>query len=577
MKAIIDTEAKQLLSHVGSTLSDLLALTNEIQNDALASTIQDMIDQLETPFTFVIVGEVKAGKSSFINALLDTDREICKVAPSPMTDTIQLIVYGDEERIVEINPYLKRIEQPVDILREIAIVDTPGTNTIVDHHQEITERFIPHSDLIVFVFEAKNPYRQSSWEFFDYINEEWRRKIVFVLQQKDLMESDDLTINIDGVRSQAIKKGISAPNVFAVSAKQELMGQRDVSGFADVRDYITQHITGGRAPVLKAQNNAHTADTIAGKIQHSLDLRRRQWEADKEFRQMITQTLADQTEKTEYQIDMLVENLVGTYDKISADTFSKLSEGLGFFSVMKRSVSSVFGSTESLKPWLEKTAKDFEHKLNSALRNKLQQGIIDVADNIQTMAKLVNGQLKENKTILSDNDEIFANIAERRANILQELQDSFASFMQDSENFYDERLVDESSNVAPNMAAGSGLAIVGVILATITNGAVFDITGGILTTIGVLFAGVSLGLKRKKILRGFKEEIASGRDKLNFEVKERLTTYTERIGQRIDDNFFQLDRLLDHEAKTLDKFEGQQSVIRQSLAEHLSTAQRLLS
>ncbi|MBK7009342.1 MAG: dynamin family protein [Saprospiraceae bacterium] len=34
---------------------------------------------------------------------------------------------------------------------------TPGTNTIVAHHQEITEKFIPYSDLIVFVFEAKNP------------------------------------------------------------------------------------------------------------------------------------------------------------------------------------------------------------------------------------------------------------------------------------------------------------------------------------------------------------------------------------------------------------------------------------
>ena len=54
---------------------------------------------------FVIVGEVKAGKSSFINALLESEKEICKVAASPMTDTIQQIVYGEEESIVEINPY----------------------------------------------------------------------------------------------------------------------------------------------------------------------------------------------------------------------------------------------------------------------------------------------------------------------------------------------------------------------------------------------------------------------------------------------------------------------------------------
>ncbi|RQH24196.1 hypothetical protein D5R40_30035 [Okeania hirsuta] len=38
------------------------------------------------------------------------------------------------------------------MLRKISIVDTPGTNTISEHHQEITERLFLRSDLIVFVF-----------------------------------------------------------------------------------------------------------------------------------------------------------------------------------------------------------------------------------------------------------------------------------------------------------------------------------------------------------------------------------------------------------------------------------------
>ena len=81
--------------------------------------------------------------------------EICKVAPSPMTDTIQLIVYGPEHLVTPISPVLKRITYPEEILKEIAIVDTPGTNTIIAHHQEITENFVPTSDLILFVFESK--------------------------------------------------------------------------------------------------------------------------------------------------------------------------------------------------------------------------------------------------------------------------------------------------------------------------------------------------------------------------------------------------------------------------------------
>ncbi|MBP6569254.1 MAG: dynamin family protein, partial [Saprospiraceae bacterium] len=183
----INKELNIKLTRLAISVDKLMDVTKEVGHEKLEITLAELRSQLDAPFTFVIVGEVKAGKSSFINALLDTDKEICKVAPMPMTDTIQQIVYGPEEKIEVINPYLKKIYQPVEILQEIAIVDTPGTNTIVTHHQEITEKFIPYSDLIVFVFEAKNPYRQSSWEFFDFINTEWHRKIIFVLQQKDLL------------------------------------------------------------------------------------------------------------------------------------------------------------------------------------------------------------------------------------------------------------------------------------------------------------------------------------------------------------------------------------------------------
>ena len=551
----INRKLTHLYQETSGMLQLLHTLTSDIGHEPLTNTVKDIIDRLETPFTFVIVGEVKAGKSSFINALLESKEEICKVAPMPMTDTIQQIVYGPIPVMTDINPYLKRIEQPIDILQEIAIVDTPGTNTIVDHHQEITERFIPFSDLIVFVFEAKNPYRQSSWEFFDYINEEWHRKIIFVLQQKDLINEGDLAINLQGVRDQAIKKGVTLPNVFAVSAKLELEGQQEQSGFSAIREYITQNITGGKAPKLKLNNSLQTSETILQKISQSLNTRKEQWHADVAFRTAITETLNQQEQKTNYQVSILSENILASYDSITQETIDTLDEGMSIIPVMKRSFSSVFGSTPSLKTWLETEAKSFEQKLNSSLKSKLQYGIEDIADSIQTMAKLVHAQLKESKTVLTDNDEIFADIAERRANVLKELQDSFSDFMHNAENFYDEKMASESGKMAPNLAAGSGIAVVGVILATITNGAVFDITGGILTAVGVLFASVSLGWKRRKILQQFRAEIENGRTSIKRDVGMRLNDYTARIKQRIDDNFFSLDRLLELEGSTLQKFD----------------------
>ena len=206
-------------------LEALSQLTNELNHEEMVRTVEDLQQRIHEPFMFVIVGEVKSGKSSFINALLAPGQEICKVSPAPMTDKIQEIVYSETEKEELINPYLVKVSLAIPILKDIAIVDTPGTNTIVEHHQEITERFIPSSDLIVFVFEAKNPYRQSAWDFFQYIHDEWRRKIIFVLQQKDLMNEEDLETNRKGLYSVAMEKGVKEPRIFAVSAKSEIEGQ----------------------------------------------------------------------------------------------------------------------------------------------------------------------------------------------------------------------------------------------------------------------------------------------------------------------------------------------------------------
>jgi ribosome biogenesis GTPase A len=561
----INKELNVKLARLAISVDKLMDVTKEVGHEKLEITLAELRSQLDAPFTFVIVGEVKAGKSSFINALLDTDREICKVAPMPMTDTIQQIVYGPEERIEIINPYLKKIYQPVEILQEIAIVDTPGTNTIVTHHQEITEKFIPYSDLIVFVFEAKNPYRQSSWEFFDFINAEWHRKIIFVLQQKDLLPEGDLQINFEGVVEHAKKKGIKDPKVFAVSAKLELDHYHDISGFKAIRSYISDNITGGKAPELKFQNNVNTLLTISEKLDDSMKNRIHQYEVDIKFRAEIRELIDTQHQKTEKQIHVLTDNLLDSYDNITRQKLSDLEDGLSFISVVKRSFSSIFGKESSLKEWLTTQAKDFELKLNTSLRDKLQNGIIDVAENIQIMGKLVDNKLRYSETILKNNDEIFADIAERRINVLRDLQQSFAQFMNRAENFYDDKLVSESSKMTPNLAAGGGVAIVGVILAAVAQGAVFDITGGVLTAVGVLFAGVTLGLNRSKVINKFEEEIIKGRVKMKDEVSEKLTDYTSRIKHKIESNFFEFDQLLDKEGLTLTHVKKVQGEIREEL------------
>ena len=552
MKQLFESnEAKQFNEKLAKAVDSLYNITEKINHEELKKTVSDVRDRINDPYMFVIVGEVKAGKSSFINALLDSKEEICKVAASPMTDTIQQITYGPEQKIVDINPYLKRIYQPIDILKEIAIVDTPGTNTIIDHHQEITENFIPTSDLIVFVFESKNPYRQSSWEFFDYINEDWHKKIIFVLQQKDLMVPADLETNIKGVYDQAIKKGIKEPKVFAVSALQELQDKKDISGFILIRKYIKENITGNRAPFLKIENNAQTALTINDKIYKGVLIRKEQNEADLRFRADIKETLDEQEERTQKQINSLVDNLLASYDKVTTEKEMELKEGLGIFSLVKRSFSSMFGGGRNAKQWLEGMSSDLEQEFGVKLKDKLQDGVVDIAESIQDMGKLVDAKIKNSETILKDDHEIFADIAERRANVLRDLQQTFSGFLRKSENFYDPELFGEGNSIMPNIATGGAMAIAGL-LVTVLQGAVFDITGGIITTLGLVFAGVTVGLKRNKVITGYKEAVRKGRVQIKDDITEKLKNYTAKIKERIDRNFSNFDKLLEEEKQTIE-------------------------
>lgn len=562
MTHLLNPELLAQRAQLEEITKDLHELTIRIGHDEMSQTISELRNRLHEPFMFVIVGEVKAGKSSFVNALLATGEEITKVAPQPMTDTIQQILYGEERAEVMVNDYLKKIMLPVDILRDIAIVDTPGTNTIVEHHQEITERFVPASDLIVFVFEAKNPYRQSAWDFFDFIQGDWRKKVIFVLQQKDLMPEDDLQVNIQGVTDNAIKKGMTDPKVFAVSAKLEQEGQHEVSGFEPLQQYIQDNITGGQAPALKLANGVATAGNINERITDGLQLRKRQYEADQVFRADIRETLGDQEQKSYKQVDLLLDALLGAYDRITTKKARELENGLSLPGLLRRSISSIFTKTPSAQDWLKGLATELETELNEALQQRLNSGMVDLAGSIQQMAKMIDLKIRSSETILKNDHEIFSDIAERRENVLRDLQDQFSTFINKTENFTDDTLFPDKSNLSPNLAAGSGIAAIGVILMTVSQLGMLDITGGILTAVGLLFAGFSTRSKRRKIVDGFNLEIEKGRERLTEEVDETLKTYIQKLKQRIDDNFLRFDEHLEREGKQLGLLTSQhQSII----------------
>ncbi|MDX1907733.1 MAG: dynamin family protein [Bacteroidia bacterium] len=547
--AFLDPALREVRVHLEDIVKSLHDLSTETGNPTLAATLSELRAAVYEPFLFVIVGEVKAGKSSFINALLGTDDEVCKVAPDPCTDTIQQLVYGDPPQTVIVNPYLHKLFQPVPILRDLSIVDTPGTNTIIEHHQEITEGFVPRSDLIVFVFEAKNPYRQSAWAFFDYIHADWQKKVIFILQQADLMSPEDLAVNIEGVRTYAGKKGVSSPQIFAVSAKLARTGMYEASGFPALHTWLETHITGRNAWVLKIQSALSTAGGIHEKISRDIGRMEAQLQVDRTFREDIRHTLLDQEARSNRQVSSLVDTLLGEYDRLTLRAQRELEAGLNFFTLARKSFAGLISKTDSPQVWLQGLTQALGTELNQQFTLKLHEGVEEIAESIGQMARIVELKIKTSQAQLNTTEDIFGVISDRRRGVIRDLQENFARFMAATDQFVGNEIFPRAASFAPNLAAGSGVAVIGAVLTAATSITALDITGGVLSAAGLLFAGGTVLLKRGKILQGFAAETERGRQRLRDTLQDRLETYVRHIRERIDNNFAGFDALLETETR----------------------------
>ncbi len=149
------------------------------------STLSKSLHQLDELFLLVIVGEFNSGKSAFINALLG-DRFLPE-GVTPTTSQIHILRYGPEPgREVEEEGVLA-VTYPADFLQEINIVDTPGTNAIIRSHEQLTQNFVPRSDLVIFVTSADRPFTESERAFMEQIRQ-WGKKVVIILNKIDLID-----------------------------------------------------------------------------------------------------------------------------------------------------------------------------------------------------------------------------------------------------------------------------------------------------------------------------------------------------------------------------------------------------
>ena len=217
LKRFLTRDQEELLSAERTLLQQLGYNLTRLEASREDTTRLDQARrQLDELFLLVIVGEFNAGKSAFINALLG--QQLLEEGATPTTVRVHLLRHGDQIGRSLVEADMEVVTAPVEWLREINVVDTPGTNAVIQRHQEITEDFVPRSDLVLFVTSADRPFSESERLFMERIRA-WGKKVVIVVNKVDILNPADVSRVRAFVAENALKLLGVEPEIFMVSAR----------------------------------------------------------------------------------------------------------------------------------------------------------------------------------------------------------------------------------------------------------------------------------------------------------------------------------------------------------------------
>jgi small GTP-binding protein len=180
------------------------------------ATLSGSIRQLDELFMIVVVGEFNVGKSAFVNALLG--ERVFEEGVTPTTDRIQLIRHGATVSSGDDGRGGGVVTAPLELLRDLQIVDTPGTNAIDREHERLTREFVPRADLVLFMTSADRPFTETERAFLETIRD-WGKKTIILVNKVDILGDATQLSQVLTFVDQAVVRSLGVKTeVFAVSA-----------------------------------------------------------------------------------------------------------------------------------------------------------------------------------------------------------------------------------------------------------------------------------------------------------------------------------------------------------------------
>lgn len=241
---LLNSKKEELLRDERKVMNDLQLILENLGIEAEdKEALQQSIQQLDDLFLIVVVGEFNSGKSAVINALLG--QRILDEGVTPTTTKIQILRYGEKLQKEVTGERQIMLTFPADFLQHLSIVDTPGTNAIIREHEVITSRFIPRSDLVLFITSADRPFTESERIFLEHIRQ-WGKKIVFVINKIDILKNEEEKEQIGNfVQNNARLFLGNSPVIFSISAYLAMEAKQgqgndlwEKSSFASLEKYI---------------------------------------------------------------------------------------------------------------------------------------------------------------------------------------------------------------------------------------------------------------------------------------------------------------------------------------------------
>ncbi|MEO0409882.1 MAG: hypothetical protein AAF289_21280, partial [Cyanobacteria bacterium P01_A01_bin.135] len=421
-----------------------------------------------------------------------------------------------------------------------------------------------------------NPYQQSTWTLLDFVSDDWRKKVVFILQQADLVKPADLLRNVERVKDYARQKQISNPTVFATSAEEEQDGNTDQSGFAAVRDYINRMVTSGESYRMKLSSTSTTANRIVERLAEDVALLKEQLARDEKAVAAIHSKIESAKARSMYEVESLADRLLARYDRIAARIKQDFRDSFSILMITKRSFLGIFNKDASIQAWIDEFKGYCQRQLASSLEETSNEGAKHFMDGIYQLLDGLANELDELQTRQSPvNERITIKVLERRQEVIEDVRRKLDELLTDERMI--NTLISDADDIAVEIVGGAFATVAGVILHAIE----FAIGEVILNAIGIAFAGVGVlvlgvGLlwQRNQVIRKFERALDSERDRFKGDVYDRLTEKLNVVYEEIERLFVPFFETVEREKAAVEPVKAQFKAVEAS-ARALSQAEAI--